>query len=286
MEPWNQPTFGRRKYIAPKREQKSSPIRLRQIAGVVALAFVGFVGASLCFGNTKFYYTIRISGPSTLSQQLDQCSGKNGVSADQQILGCSALINSGRGNDRGLSQALYNRGNAYAANGDFERGIADYDQAIRLNPTMAVAFDNRGVAYSNKKQFERAIADYDEAIRLNPNSAMALHNRCWARAVVGRFDDALSDCSESLQLWPQYAGALRNRGFVHLRMGAFDKAIIDYDAALQNDPKMAGLELAMVFYGRGLAKAKREDPGANADILAAKAISPDIAGQFADYGVQ
>ena len=286
MEPRNQPTFGRRKYIAPKSEQKSSPIRLRQIAGVVALAFVGFVGASLCFGNTKFYYVLRSSGPSTLSQQLDQCSGKNGVSADQQISGCSALIDSGRGNDRGLSEALYNRGNAYAANGNFERAIADYDQAIRLNPTMAVAFDNRGVAYSKKNQFEHAIADYDEAIRLNPNSAVTLHNRCWARAVVGRFDDALSDCSESLRLRPQYADALRNRGFVYLRKGAFDKAIIDYDAALQSDPKMAGLELAIVFYGRGLAKAKREDLGADADILAAKAISPDIAEQFADYGVK
>lgn len=286
MEPLDRPTFGRRKYIAPKSEQKPSRIQLHQIAGVVALAFVGFVIANLCFGNTKFYYVVRSSGPTTFSQQLDWCSGKNGISADQQISGCSALIDSGQGNNRGLSEALYNRGNAYATNGNFERAIADYDQAIRLNPTMAVAFDNRGVAYSKKKQFERAIADYDEAIRLNPNSVVALHNRCWARAIIGRFDDALSDCGESLRLRPQYADALRNRGFVYLRTGAFDKAIIDYDAALQNDPKMTGLELAIALYGRGLAKTKREIPGANADIFAAMAISPDIAEQFADYGVQ
>ena len=127
MEPWDRPTFGRRKYTAPKSEHKSSRIWLRQIAGIVALAFVGFIGASLCFGNTKFYYVVRSSGPTTFSRQLDWCSGKNGVSADQQISGCSALIDSGRGNNRGLSEALYNRGNAYATTGNFERAIADYD---------------------------------------------------------------------------------------------------------------------------------------------------------------
>jgi tetratricopeptide (TPR) repeat protein len=286
MQPSSQPTFGQRKYIAAKNEQKSSSILLRRIAGVGALAFVGFVTASLCFGNTKFYYAVRISGPSTLSEQLDWCSGKNDASPDQQISGCSALIDSGRGNDRGLSEALYNRGNAYTATGDFERAIADYDRAIRLSPAMAVAYDNRGLVYSKKNQFGRAIADYDEAIRLNPNSAAALHNRCWARVVVGHFDDALADCSESLRLRPQNAKALGTRGFAYLRMGAFDKSIIDYDAALQNDPKMTGLELAAVLYGRGLAKGKRADPGADADIAAAKAIIPDIAEQFAGYGLQ
>jgi tetratricopeptide (TPR) repeat protein len=202
MEQSSQSVFTRQEYVASKSKQKASPGRFRVIAAILALAFAGFVVASLSFGNTKFYYAVRTSGPSTLSRQLDLCSGKDGASADEQISGCTALIDSGRGNNHGLSQALYNRGNAYAATGNFDRAIADYDQAIRLAPTMATAFDNRGRAYFEKKQFERAIVDYDEAIRLNPNSPRALHNRCWAQVVVGRFDDALSDCSESLRLRP------------------------------------------------------------------------------------
>jgi len=285
MKPFGQSTFGRRRYVPPKREQAPSRNRLRNIAIMLLLSVVGVVVVSLCFGNTKFYYSVSFSGPSTFSQQLDWCSGKNDASTEQQISGCTALIDSGRGNAHGLSEALYNRGNAYAATGDFNRAIADYDQAIRLNPTMATAFDNRGRAYSEQNQIERAVADYDEAIRLNPNSAVALHNRCWTRVVIGHLTDAQSDCNESLRLNPNNAATLGTRGFAYLKAGLFDKAVGDYDAALQNDPKMVGLNKAIVLYGRGLAREKQDRSGADTDISAAKAIIPDIAEQFARYGV-
>ncbi len=38
---------------------------------------------------------------------------------------------------------------------------------------LAIAFNNRGNAYSDKKDYDRAIADYDAAIRLDPNFALA-----------------------------------------------------------------------------------------------------------------
>jgi tetratricopeptide (TPR) repeat protein len=284
MEQFVQPTFGRRQNVPPKKEQAPSRSRFFNITIILLVSVAGFVAASLFFGNTKFYYSVSLSGSSTLSQKLDWCSGKNDASIEQQISGCTALIDSGRGNAHGLSEALYNRGNAYATTGDFNRAIMDYDQAIQLNPTMANAYDNRGRAYSEQNQIERAISDYNEAIRLDPNSAVALHNRCWARVVMGHLADALSDCDESLRLNPNNAATLGTRGFVYLKAGAFDKAIVDYDAALQNDPKMLDLKKAVVLYGRGLAKEKQDSSGANADIFAAKAIIPDISEQFARYG--
>lgn len=278
--------FGLRGSLPPKQDQATPHSRARLIGIVLALSFVGFVATNLWLGHIKFYYRVNVSGPATLSQQLDRCSGKDNLPADQVISACTALIESGQGNAHGVSDVAYNRGNAYARIGDYDRAIADYDQAIRLNPALAVAFDNRGRLYSVKNQFERAIADYDEAIRLDPNSAAALHNRCWARAAIGNTRDALSDCNESLRLKPQNAGTLSTRGFVFLRAGELDKAILDYDAALRMDPQMAGLKLAAVLYGRGLAKQKQNDSGANADIAAAKALIPDIAEQFARNGVQ
>ena len=38
-----------------------------------------------------------------------------------------------------------NRGNAYIRNGDIDRAIADYDEALRLNPKYIDAFMNPGV---------------------------------------------------------------------------------------------------------------------------------------------
>jgi tetratricopeptide (TPR) repeat protein len=55
---------------------------------------------------------------------------------------------------------------AYFAKGQYERAIQDYDEAIRLRPNYAKAFNNRGNAYRKLGQNERAIEDYDEAIHL------------------------------------------------------------------------------------------------------------------------
>ena len=48
------------------------------------------------------------------------------------------------------------------------RAIADYDEAIRLDPQMPEAYRDRGLLYAGKGNLNRAIADYDEALRLEP----------------------------------------------------------------------------------------------------------------------
>jgi tetratricopeptide (TPR) repeat protein len=76
-----------------------------------------------------------------------------------------------------IAHAFRNRGVAYAYKGDNDRAIADFNQAIRLDPKSALTFKNRGDAYTNKGGYDRAIADYSEAIRLDPNNALAFCNR-------------------------------------------------------------------------------------------------------------
>ena len=60
-----------------------------------------------------------------------------------------------------------NRGLSYAANGDYDRAIADYNEAIRITP-QANFLTNRGDAYNQKGDYDRAIDDYDRALKLNP----------------------------------------------------------------------------------------------------------------------
>src|SRR3712207_6918775 len=47
----------------------------------------------------------------------------------------------------------------------------------RLNPSDARTFFNRGFAYEQKGNVDRAIADYSEAIRLNPSDVEAFLTR-------------------------------------------------------------------------------------------------------------
>ncbi len=69
---------------------------------------------------------------------------------------------------RNLSPHLTIGGLAYDAKNNHDRAIADFNEAIRLNPKYTFAFNNRGNAYDAKNDHDRAIADYTEAIRLDP----------------------------------------------------------------------------------------------------------------------
>ncbi len=95
-------------------------------------------------------------------------------------------------------------------------------------------------------QYDRAVAEFDRAIRIDPDYAAAFNNRCWARALLGALTEALADCDTSLRLRPESAAALDSRGFVHLRLNQPERAIADYDAALKMRPKSASS-----LYGRG-----------------------------------
>ena len=60
---------------------------------------------------------------------------------------------------------------------DYDRAIADYDQAIRLDPKLTLAYNGRGIVYYDKKDYQHAIADHSQAIKLDPRFAMASRAR-------------------------------------------------------------------------------------------------------------
>jgi tetratricopeptide (TPR) repeat protein len=81
---------------------------------------------------------------------------------------------------RDLANAYYKRGSFHVwRNADFARGIADLDQAIRLDPDLVDAYKARGWAYQASGDYDRANIDYEEAVQRYvddcPLSMKALH---------------------------------------------------------------------------------------------------------------
>ncbi|MDR1467911.1 MAG: tetratricopeptide repeat protein, partial [Spirochaetaceae bacterium] len=60
--------------------------------------------------------------------------------------------------------------------GENDKAIADYNQALRINPNYAEVYYNRGYAYAMKKDYARARADWEKALQLDPNDADARGN--------------------------------------------------------------------------------------------------------------
>jgi tetratricopeptide (TPR) repeat protein len=207
------------------------------------------------------------------SAESGRCFASEGVTPEQKLESCTAVIQSPGQTREVLVAAYVNRGFNYDNKGEHDRAIVDFDEAIRLNPQYALAYNNRGVAYNGKGSYDRALLDLDEAIRLNPKLTNAYAARGWAYTGKGSYDRAIADLDEAIRLDPKYAKAYNRRGLAYSSKGEHDRAIVDFDEAIRLDPK-----LALAYNGRGFVYAsKRDYPRAIADYDQALILDPSLA---------
>ena len=184
-------------------------------------------------------------------REWDAC---NGSDDDAGIIGCTNVLNRGaRESQEDRATAYNNRGWSYSQKGDYDRAIADYDEAIRLNPKFGLALVNRGWSLERKGDYDRAIADYDEAIRLDPNYSLAYNNRGRIRHLRGEYDQAIADYDEAIRTDPKDATAYINRCDAYNRKGEPDRAARDCEAAIKLDRNAASAYASRgdTFYQKG-----------------------------------
>jgi tetratricopeptide (TPR) repeat protein len=119
-------------------------------------------------------------------------------------LGCLLLATGTGGVSWGQQEKdakfYFDRGLEWAQKGELDKALADFTEAIRLNPKEARAYTNRGNVWMLKKDYDQAIADYTEAIRLNPKMAEAYNNRGLAWIKKGDVAKAQADLEMAKKL--------------------------------------------------------------------------------------
>jgi tetratricopeptide (TPR) repeat protein len=143
----------------------------------------------------------------------------------------------------------FSRGNILQNNGDFDKAIAAYSQAVRIvdvsNPThVAMIFSKRGTAWANKGNYDKAIADFDQALPLFDSKDVTSLATVWcwrgsAWASKGEYGKAIADLNQALAINPKYGNAFYNRGVSWYKAGEYGKAIADYSQVLTFDPSYA-----------------------------------------------
>ena len=69
--------------------------------------------------------------------------------------------------------------------GDVVQAIADFNEAIVLNPESHELFFERGQAYAKQRNFQYAIEDYNQALLLSPQNPEVVFKKAVAFGELG-----------------------------------------------------------------------------------------------------
>lgn len=83
---------------------------------------------------------------------------------------------------------------------DYRGAIADYNNAIEINPNYSNAFVGRGNSNLSLKDYPGAIEDYTKAIELNPNYGDAYYNRGVSKLNLNQKESACLDWIKAEEL--------------------------------------------------------------------------------------
>ena len=166
-----------------------------------------------------------------------ECGGRRAGTPDERIAACTKIIDARRTSAEDRAEALRFRAIAFRQKNELDRALADHDQAIKLDPKLAGAFQQRALTWQKKNDLDRAIADFDQAIKLDPKNALFLTERGVAYRQKGDPDRAIADYNEALRIDPKFANAYSSRGYAYRQKADHDRAMADYDQALKIAPK-------------------------------------------------
>lgn len=157
---------------------------------------------------------------------------------------------------------------------------ADIAEAMRRPPQDEKSWIARGIHQLHRDP-KAALADFEEALRINPRSADALQNKAHVLAEkLGRNKDSLQSLDRLVELYPDSVKARNGRGVVLARLGQREAAIRDAEETLRRDASPPRLYQVACIYA--LTSAQQPDDRLQAFQLLSSALRKGYGTQYLD----
>lgn len=180
------------------------------------------------------------------------------------------LLNAQEVSKNDISQAIkhYKAGIKKYEKGEYAVAIAEYKDAVKLDPNYADAFNNMGYSYYRLGDYKNAISVYNITLSIQPDHKYAKSNKnlaqfCMAKQMSdsGNTQGALHYYLEAINTDPNDVESYNNLAISYLKLENYDLAIENLDMALMIKPdfELAKNNKANVYCKLGAKKIKFGD---------------------------
>lgn len=154
-------------------------------------------------------------------------------------------------------EALVLRGRALYAQGDNDKALSHFRQALACDPDYRDAvkylrmvqklerMKGDGNADYKKGLWQNAMDKYTEALAVDPTNkgtnAKLLQNRALCNIKLKNYDQAIEDCEGALKLDPTYTKARKTKANALGQSGNWEDAVKELKSLAEADPSDAGL---------------------------------------------
>lgn len=143
------------------------------------------------------------------------------------------------------------------APGDAEFGISKYEQALKEDPSYAIAWAEIAWAelWTTPQNYDGCASAASRAVELRPDLGQTHASRGWCELLLGfNWNLAEAELKKALDLEPNNARALYGKGRLARALHKTDESVRYYQATLQRDPinsrVLGGLALSLTAAGR------------------------------------
>jgi len=144
--------------------------------------------------------------------------------------------------------------NEAAANGEVVKQKEYLDQLVAAHSNDERALFNLGNYYFGQQEYEQAIAHYKKATELAPNYSPAYNILGYAYRQQGNYQDAEQAFKKYIELIPNDPNPYDSYAELLLKMGRFDDSIAEYRKALSMDshfvPSHFGIAADLMYQGK------------------------------------
>jgi DnaJ family protein C protein 7 len=172
-------------------------------------------------------------------------------------------------------EALVLRGRALYAQGENEKAIQHFRQALSCDPDFKDAvkylrmvqkldrMKEEGNTHFKTGRYQRAVDVYASALEVDPlnkgTNSKILNNRAMCYSKLKQWQTAIQDCDQAIKLDPSYTKARKTRAKALGEGGDWDEAVRAYKQIQEQTPEEPNIQKDIRHAEMELKKSKRKD---------------------------